>query len=623
MINSLSIEKKTNGQYVTLYLKGSVTTDSAAQLNEALQELDYAQLDLTIDMYEAEYITSAGLRTLLVARKKLTNDTMRVIGANDAVMDVFKVTGFDSLIRIEKAINVSELCRLSVAQILSIRVQSDPDRIAFYFEGRSYTWHEVDMGSHIIAHELAENGVRKGTHVGLSGPNSINWIMALFAIQKLGAIAALINPGLRPTELCELSRMADITHLCYAEVPGKTSFEEYRDAFFLAETAKFAFNISSGIDFVGQKETYSQIDEKYRELHNADDPAVIIFSSGSTGLPKAVLASSYSIISDIIPVFEALKYDGDDISLMFLPLFHIFGLMMNLFGSMFSRNASVIPESKSPDHIIDLIEKYNCTIFNTVPAMMLAVVASNNFKPERLKSLRLAILAGAATTPQQFTMFHELLPQVHFCSGYGMSENGIISVTLYEDTLEHITVTVGKPIGGMEVEVRDSAGKVLPIGEEGEICIRSNSLIVCYYKLPIENQPLDDEGWLASGDLGFMDEEGYIHLTGRIKDIIICGGENISPGEIANVLSTLPEVADVKVLGTPDEIKGEVVTACLVLKPEAVWDEQKVRDYADNYLAKFKLPVNYVIFEAFPILGSGKIDGPALKKLAIEKLKGG
>jgi len=304
-------------------------------------------------------------------------------------------------------------------------------------------------------------------------------------------------------------------------------------------------------------------------------------------------------------------------------MFHIFGFTTGISGGLLTGYYSVIPEGKSPDTMIRLIDRYKCTVFNSVPTMMLAVIQMKSFTPEKLSSLRLSILGGSATTEDQLLMLRKLLPGNHFGNIYGMSENAAVSLTGYEDSVEHITRSVGRPINGLELIIRDPAtGEVLPVGERGEICIRSKTMVICYYKLPIENQPVDDEGWLATGDLGVLDEEGYLHIVGRIKDLIICGGENISPGEIADVLAAMPEIADVKVLGIPDAIKGEIVAAAVILKPGAVWDEEKIRSAAAERLAKYKLPVHYAVMDSFPLLGSGKVDAITLKQQITEKVSG-
>jgi len=620
MKNAFEIKTEKCGNEITVYIKGVINTETAPVLDRTLQSLDYSDLDLTVDMSETDHITSAGLRALLIARKKLSDNRMRVIHANESVREIFSMTGMDTLISIENDDEIGEENRLSLTALLKKRVDSGKNKHAFIFKNCTYSWFDVDCESQIIADKLADLGVKKGTHVGLCGQNSPNWIFTIFAIQKLGGIAVLLNPALLPKELCALCDIADVTHLCYAEIEGKTTFDEYANAFLSVAPGRFAFNISNNIDFSEQNDSYILIKDKYRQLQNADDPAAIIFSSGSTGAPKAILVSSYSMIAGAEPLFKSVPVTESSVNLAFLPMFHIFGFAMGISGGLITGYCSVIPENKLPGTLVDLIDKYKCTLFSTVPTMMLAMLQTPNFKPEKLKTLNIVCLGGAATTEEQLLMLQKLLPDIHFCNIYGMSENPVVSITAYEDTVAHLTRTVGKPAAKTELIIRGMSGEELPVGEQGEICIRSDTMVVCCYKLPIEKQPLDDAGWLATGDMGFLDSEGYLHITGRIKDLIICGGENISPGEIAEVLSSLPEITDVKVLGMPDEIKGEIVVAAVILTHGAIWDEDNVRTFAAGRLAKYKLPVHYVVLNSFPILGSGKTDVAMLKKTVCEKI---
>ncbi len=616
----MEIIKTVDGNNVTISIVGTIDTVTSTKLNEELLSLDYEGLDLTIDFAKTSYITSAGLRVLLVARKKLTDDKMRIINASDEIIDVFKTTGFDTLIKIEKDDFLDDGYRLSFSSLLKKRLESDCKNTAFIYLNRPYTWDDLDKMSQIVADDLSLAGVKKGTHVGICAPNSINWVVTFFAIQKLGGIAVLINPALLPNEVLSLAKIGDVTHLCYAEIPGITTFDDYKNAL-LGDTISLVYDISSSVDFTKRFDEFDNIKDKYQGNFLADDASVIIYSSGSTGLPKAILASSFSIMSSIESFIKEYELKKQDINLAFLPFFHIFGLATGVALAVLSGYTSIIPESKSPDLIIELIDKYKCTIFNSVPAMMLAIIGAKTFASEKLASLRVSVLGGATTTESQFALLKKFLPNNHFGNIYGMSENAAISLTLYNDTTEHILKTVGKPAPGLELSIRDlSTGEVLKKGQEGEICIRSNAMVVCYYHLPIDKQPVDDEGWLLTGDIGVLDDDGYLRLVGRKKDLIICGGENISPGEIAEEMTKLPEIKDVKVLGLPHEVKGEVVVAAIILKDGATWDENAAKAELSKHLAKYKIPVRFFVFDSFPLLGSGKVDGITIKKQIIESL---
>ncbi len=615
----LDVKVTKDGSRVVVAPKGVIDTETSGLLSEALLGLDYKNLDLTLDFDRTDYITSAGLRILLVARKKLSDDTMRIINVNDSIGEVFQVTGFSGILNYSLKKQTPEDCHLSFKAFLRKRAD---DGLAFVFAGREYTWKDIDRLSQIVADDLAKAGVKKGSHVGICSPNSINWIVTFFAIQKLGAIALLVNYGLKPDEVATLAEIGDITHLCYGAIPGLTDFKIYAAALLGGKSAiNYMYDIGTEIDFVKRLAEYDAVKDKYSELYHSDDPSVVIFTSGSTGKPKAVLSSSFNLLNSVKAISAECKFTSEDRCCAFLPLFHVFGFCSCIGIGLLYGCVSYIPEGNKPAMLIDLIREKKCTVFNTVPTMFLAMIGQPSFKPEDLSSLRVSVLGGSATSESQMTMFRSLLPNNHFCNIYGMSENAVISMTRYEDTFEHMTKTVGRRVDGIEIEIRNPAtGEKIPDGQPGEIFIRSKEMIVCYYRLPIEKQPLDDEGWLATGDLGVILPDGYLKLVGRAKDLIIRGGENISPGEIADEVVKLPGVADVKVLGVPHEVLGEEVAAAVLLKDGASFDEENAKATLAGRLAKYKVPAYFVIMDKFPLLGSGKIDAITLKKEVLAKL---
>ncbi|MBR6917995.1 MAG: AMP-binding protein [Clostridia bacterium] len=616
----LTINVEKNGKSVVVYTAGVIDTETAHQLSDALLELDYNGLDLTIDFEKTDYITSAGLRVLLVARKKLSDETMRIVNVNSVIKDVFDVTGFSGFLNYSEKEKAGLDCHMSFKALLKKRVN---DGLAFVFAGREYTWEDVDRLSQIVADDLAKIGVKKGSHVGICSPNSINWIVTFFALQKLGAIALLVNYGLKPDEIAMLAEIGDITHLCYGAIPGITDFGVYSSALLGGRsTVSYMYDIGTGVDFTQRLSEYDAIKGKYDEMYHPDDPSVVIFTSGSTGRPKAVLSSSFNLLNSVKAISSECNFTNSDRACAFLPMFHVFGFSSCIGIGLLYGCVSYIPENNKPAALTELIRENRCTVFNTVPTMFLAMVQQTSFTPEALSSLRVSVLGGSATSESQMTMLRSMLPNNHFCNIYGMSENAVISMTRYEDTFEHVTQTVGRRVDGIEIEIRNPAsGEKLPDGDSGEIFIRSKEMIVCYYRLPIEKQPLDDEGWLATGDLGVILPDGYLKLVGRAKDLIIRGGENISPGEIADEVAKLPGVADVKVIGIPHEVLGEEVAAVIVLKEGESFDEDGARQTLSAKLAKYKVPAYFVTVDKFPLLGSGKIDAITLKKEVLEILK--
>ena len=614
----INIEKNEND--VLANVSGFIDHSNASEITNALQDLDFSIVNLTLDFNEVSYITSAGLRALLILRKNLPNERLKIINVNIEVENVFKMTGFAGMLNY--SMKEEQVIDKNYVALLKDRCEKTPDKAAYVVGDKTYTWKDVDIASQIIANDLMRIGVKRGSNVGLCAPNSINWIFAFYAIQKLGAIAVLINFNLKPNEVVTVSEIGAANVLMYGAVPKYTEFESFTSM--VKEEngiVKDVYDISYDVDFTSRFDEYENIKAKFGDMYNVDDPSIIIFTSGSAGKPKAVLSSAFNQLSSIIAVGKEFKISGEDRNCAFLPFFHVFGLATGISLQVLEGYTSYIPLSSKPDALLDLIEENKCTLFQTVPTMILGMMHSSNFSPERVESIRVSVLGGATTSETQMLTLKKAFPNNHFANIYGMSENAAISITKYDDSIKHITTTVGEPFSGIEVEIRDvETGKPVSQGEKGEICIRSNTMIVCYFMLDIDKQPIDMDGWLKTGDLGYIDEDGYINLVGRVKDLIIRGGENISPSEVAEAVAKLPEIADVKIIGVPNEILGEEVAAAVILKDgQEFWEGN--REILKHNIANYKVPAYFVELDKFPLLGSGKIDALKLRELIIEKIK--
>lgn len=605
----------------SITINGTLDINTTKDLEKVLLSLDYNNLDLTLDFKDVPYVTSAALRLLLVTRKKLTEKTFRIINVSSDVSNIFKLAGFDTFLNYE-TLETKQLdfTKENFVSLLRKNAKEVGDKDAYVCEGVHYTWSDIDIASQVFAHKLANAGVNKNSHVGIAAPNSINWIVSFFAIRKLGALAVFINNKLKSTEICGLVKLADIDYICYGNFVKAEDFPIIKKNIVdnCAEI-KDVFDISNNVDYLDKNE-YENIKELYHEHFNPDDPSIIIFTSGSTSAPKAVLSSSYSQLTCIANTIKEFGLTQDDRNLAFLPCFHVFGFAVNICIELIARYTSYIPISVKPEYLMDLIDKNKITIFSTVPTVILSIVASPSFDPNKVASVRLSILGGSATTQAQMEMLMKTMPNNHMVNVYGMSENALISVTRYNDTIEHTTQTVGKPINDIELQIRSPQGEVLNRNESGELYIKSNAMIVCYYKLELNSQALDDNGYMATGDLAFIDDDGYIHLVGRTKDLIIRGGENISPSEITSALSKLPAIADVKVLGVPNEILGEEVAAAIILNSGQTFDEEQTRTILKQTMASYKVPAYFVIYDTFPMLGNGKIDALTLKKDIVRRI---
>ena len=614
----LEIEKKENGNKATLKLKGSINTDTVSIFNDAVDKLNYDDMDLTLDFANLSYITSVGLRSLLVVRKKLSEDRIRIIGMNETVYEIFKVTGFlDFFPAVESAKSGYLLPEdPSFRQLLSYRVATDPDKKILYCDDKSYSWKDIDEASQIVAKDLFDLGVRKGSHIGMFARNTFNWVAAFYAAQKLGAITVLLNYSLKPEEVKKYSQYGDIDFLCYDTASAKMEHEEYKKAVIGQDSSiKEIYNISTDIDILSRRNELEDLEGLFSEEFNSDDPCIMIFTSGTTGRPKGVLASARDRRINATLMNGGFDLSEKDKILLFLPLCHVFGFGSGLNTSIIYNIPLYMPSDISDKNLLNIIDKEKITLFNSVPTKILSMTSDEDFNSAKAASLRVSVIAGSAIKKPQMLGLKKKLPNVHFISLYGMSEMAPISKTEYDDTVEHITETVGKPVKGVTVEIRDhETGELKKTNETGEVFVKSATSLTCYYRMNLDLQAINDEGWIPTGDLGFIDDEGYIHLTGRCKDLIIRGGENISPKEIEEVISQVEGIHDVKVVGVPDEKYGEIVAAAIDMAEGQIFDREKTETHILKHLAKYKAPEYYVVYDKFPLLSNGKIDMTNLKK---------
>ena len=632
----MQIQFTTKDKVTTAAVTGKIDTETAAQFQQELSTVD-KENKLVLDFSDVEMITSAGLRSLVVIRLRFPDDKMEIVNVSEDVYEVFTMTGFEEMIPIRRADrDMASFVRLSLKDFLAKKVAEEKGRIAMIAGGTEpvpagqerpegvsasggeiFTWADVDRLSQIIAKDLYDQGVRRGTHVGIMGMNSVNWVLTFFAIQKLGAIALLVNFNLKAGEVQNISKIGDITHLCIGDIADQTEPQEFISA--VCDPARslirHTYSIAGSVHFRDREDEYETLEGRFAEHVDADSPAVVIFTSGSTGNPKAVLLSAYNLLNSA-SLFAGVYHVGpEDKCCQVPPLFHILGLVCGLLGNMIADSIVVIPKNIRTATIMQTISAEQCTQLYSVPTLLLAIAASKSFDPAQVASLKCIMMAGASATPQQIIGLQEKFPNAFFATAYGLSEMAPVSLTCYQDTVEHVSQTIGKPMDNVEVKIVNlETGEECPQGESGEITVRGFNTMVCYYKLALDDQPLDEEGWMHTGDLGYIDAEGYIRLVGRAKELIIRGGENIAPGEIADAMTQFPGVEDVKVQGIPDDFYGEIVGASVVMKAGASLDVDAMKAFLATRLAKYKIPEYIFVYEKFPMLPNGKVDAVGLKK---------
>ncbi len=491
---------------------------------------------------------------------------------------------------------------MSFEGLLEHKLEECPSRCFMVVNNREWSWSDINAAASAIAARLYEMGVGKNSHVGLCSVNCALWIPAFFAIQKLGAIALLLNQTMRAEDIGRTAKTGDAKYILYGEMP-----EEKKDPDFishLSETSGVPQKSMMSLRDMSEDEVLRGCDTPESIKKEPDDVAVMIFTSGSTGIAKGVLHSAYNIISAAwINCIDQRLTDSDRTCLI-LPLFHVFGLVAGLFANAVADSVIYIPDDIHVSTLIGLIYQQKCTVFHSVPTMLIAIMNNKDYTPDKLSSLRCTIISGAAATKAQMEMFQKNLPNDRFRSSYGLSEMAPVTISAYDDDAEKVRTTVGKPVRDIMVRV----------DENGEICVKGFRLMTAYYKVAASDQPIDNEGWLHTGDLGYIRDDGYVCLTGRIKDIIIRGGENIIPAMVENAISSLEGISDCKVIGVPSDFYGEEVAACIIPNDQAAFDVDEFKKELSENVARYMMPTYIEVFDEFPILGSGKIDMVSLKK---------
>ena len=519
--------------------------------------------------------------------------------------------------------------------LFSSRLCSDyPSRLAIVGNGNSCTYEDMRKGIMGLSGKLREMGVGKGSRVALWSYNSANWLIAFFAVVRAGGTAVLVNYSMNSADAAELLMMTETGFLlCGDNSETKKNPDAMRE---LASRAGIpeghCMDIRPDVLDLGHSFREAVETPDMRNESEADETAMIIFTSGTTSRPKAVQISQRALTFDA-DAFNGniAEYAGRSVCVA-VPLFHILGLLMSY--AYLCRGATVcLPLSYKPDILLREIDAYRISDMAAVGAVYLGLAEAEGFEENVVPNLHLCMIAGGMSTPVQMMRLELQYANATFINMYGQSEAAPLTMVRPTDLVEQRAQTVGQAIEGIDIRISDGKGGFLPQGEIGEVVARGENLMNGYDKLPKEKQPIDEEGWLHTGDLGYLDENGYLHLSGRIKDVIIRGGENISPSEIENALNRMDNIREAKVMGAPHPIYGESVEACITMTDGgAGFDQEKIKNALRTAVARFKVPSHIFLYDSFPLNVNGKLDQRALhadmltrlKRLAVdEELAGG
>jgi len=513
----------------------------------------------------------------------------------------------------------------------------ETEAVVSVHQGRRYTYRELREATDEFARGLIALGVEHGDRVGIWSTNNVEWVIAQFATPKIGAILVNINPAYRSSEASYVLQQSGVSVLL-VQISYKTSnyveiMREIADALpglraiVLIGDDELGAPLPNAMRWDDVRIAAKNVSpERLAERLAAtqfDDAINIQYTSGTTGFPKGATLTHHNILNNGYFIGEGCRYGPNDRVCLPVPFYHCFGMVLGNLAIVTHGATIVIPNySFDPAMTLDAVVRERCTSLYGVPTMFIAELALPNFADYDCSSLRTGIMAGSPCPVEIMKRVQSEMhmPEVTIC--YGMTETSPVSTqTAVDDPIDKRTATVGRVHPHLEVKIVDENGKIVPIGTPGELCTRGYSVMLGYWNDP-ENtaKAIDAARYMHTGDIATMDEEGYLNIAGRIKDMVIRGGENIYPREIEEYLYAHPAIKDVSVIGLPDERYGEELCAWIVLHPDAELDEEAVRDFCRGKIAHYKIP-RYVRFVAeFPMTVSGKVQKYKMREVSTAEL---
>lgn len=523
----------------------------------------------------------------------------------------------------------------TIGTCLKERAEATPDIQGVGYRDYQYTWKEADEISDFLAVRYLKKGIGHGSHAAIWSVNSPNLVFCLFALFKIGAVATMINTCYKEKEMEGILRDNDIEYLFYGYGCKEVCFRDVLDRIpvdglpclkeqiKLEEDPQNKWYQRENFPAALSPEDKSLLDQAKAGV-KPEDTACILFTSGTTSRPKGVMLSHYSLVNNAAAIASQMHWNSNDKICISVPMFHCFGITSGILASISCGAAAHLVKYYKTLEVLNQIQKYRCTILNGVPTMFLAMLRNKNRPEFDISSLHSGVIAGSPILPAEYLEICRELKIEHLQVSYGQTESSpCVTISDYQDTLERKSTTVGKMIDDIELEIRDlTDGRILKTGEPGEIVTRGYHVMKGYYNRPkATSQALDSEGWLHTGDVGYLDEDGYLHVTGRLKEMIIRGGENISPAEIENCIIGMPEVEEVKVIGIPAEVLQEEIAACVIPKEGATLDPEQVIAYVKARLSNYKVPKYVLTFQSFPLNASCKVLLQDLKTQVGEMIK--
>jgi fatty-acyl-CoA synthase len=541
-----------------------------------------------------------------------------------------------------------EIINRTIGELIDYYSEVQPERECLVFPERKlrYTYRQFQQECNIVASGFMKLGVKKGDHVAIWCTNLPEWVICQFALPKIGAVLITVNTHYRRYELEYLLRQSDATTLVlmdsfrdasYVEMlynlcpdlekasPGTITCERFpylKNLVYLGEGKRPGMYTWEELRSLGKKVPPDEL-QKRQQTVNPEDTAILMYTSGTTGFPKGAMLTHSNLVMDGYYIGESMNLGVEDRMCIPVPFFHCFGSVLGNLASV-THGGTMIPiEQFNSQIVLETVEEERCTALHGVPTMFIAELEEMKVRRYDLSSLRTGIMAGSPCPIELMKAVTKQMGIRELTVAYGQTEaSPVITQTRTNDPIELRVSTVGRPLPGVEVKIVDpETGEKLPPGIQGELCTRGFLVMKGYYKMPKATaEVIDQEGWLHTGDLAIETTDGYYKITGRVKEMIIRGGENIYPREIEEFLYTNPNVLDVQVIGVPSRKYGEEAAACIRLRGEITATEEEFREFCRGKISRFKIPKYFVFMDSYPMTASGKIQKYKLRQIMIKRL---